>query len=116
MGHNSFFIAGDHAAIIANDTNDLRYRGIVRSVPPGFQAPARTNDGAEILMLVEDGTLEIMIGGGSTLVVEGGFVRVPKHATFAYRNPGQRAARFLVRTEPPHDRSTTCRITLEFAA
>lgn len=116
MAGTSFIIAGDRAAIVANDLSDPHYRGAVHYVPAGAQVPARTNDEAETVFFVERGTLEFMVGGPSSFVAEGGFVRVPVAVPFAYRNAGYRTARLLVRTERPTDRKVLRKITLEFAA
>jgi quercetin dioxygenase-like cupin family protein len=116
MAGTSFFVAGDRAALVANDLNDPHYMGAVHYVPVGAQVPARTNDEAETIFFVERGTLEFMVGGPSSFVAEGGFVRVSAGVPFAYRNAGYETARLLVRTERPTGRKPLRKITLEFAA
>ena len=115
MAGTSFFVAGDQAAIIANDLSDPHYRGRAHHVPVAAQVPVRTS-GAETLFFVERGTLEFMVGGGSSLVGSGGFVRVSAGVSYAYRNAGYETARLLVRTETPRDRKALRKIILEFAA
>ncbi|HWA20748.1 MAG TPA: cupin domain-containing protein [Devosia sp.] len=116
MAGRNFIVAGDRAAIIANDLSDPHYLGAMHYVPVGVQVPARTNDAAETIFFVERGTLEFMVGGPSGFVAKGGFVRVPVGVPFSYRNAGHETARLLVRTEGPKDRRPLRRITLEFAA
>ena len=56
MNERAFVIAGDQAAVIANDTNDARYRAAVHYVPVGVQVPVRSHGDAETqFMLITHG-------------------------------------------------------------
>jgi mannose-6-phosphate isomerase-like protein (cupin superfamily) len=111
----SFFLAGNQVVFVANaDGADLRYRAHAHTVPPNVQVPARTNDHAETVFVVEIGTLEFMVGGAVGHVSAGGFVRIPPGVAFGYRNIGSEPAQILSRSMPPTKR--TCRVTFEIAA
>jgi len=111
----SFFLAGNRVVFVANSEGaDLRYRAHAHTVPPHVQVPARTNERAETVFVVEHGTLEFMIGGAVGHVVTGGFVRVPAGIAFGYRNIGREPAQILSRSMPPA--KVSCRVTVEIAA
>src|SRR4051812_48476338 len=114
MGNRAFLIAGDRAAVIANDNCDFRYRATVHSVPVGVQVAARTNETAETHFLVDDGIVEFMIGGRAGIVLAGDFVRVPQGVPFAYRNAGDPTARVLVRTTSPAAARRVAQLRAEF--
>ncbi|MEO6394736.1 MAG: cupin domain-containing protein [Devosia sp.] len=116
MPKTSFFVAGDRAALVANDTADLKYRAAVHYVPPGAQVPIRTNESNDTICFVEVGTLEFMIGGPAGFVGAGGFIRVPRGVPFAYRNAGRDTARLLVRAELPASTRKSVRVVIEIAA
>lgn len=116
MGKRAFLIAGDQAAVIANDVTDFRYRAATHYLPVGVQAPARTNPNAETQFLLEDGTVEFMIGGASGIVFAGDFVRVPAGMVYAFRNAGETAARLLCRTVSPVAMRRAVQISASFAA
>ena len=116
MGKTSFVIAGDRAAIVANDVNDFRYRAAVHYLAVGEQVPVRCHDRAETQFMIEDGMVEFMVGGAAGIVMAGDFVRVPPGVCYAYRNFGDEAARILVRTSSPQTVRRALRIGFEFAA
>jgi mannose-6-phosphate isomerase-like protein (cupin superfamily) len=116
MAQNAFVIAGDRAAIIANDNCDFRYRAAVHYVAVGVQVPVRCHDQAETQFMVEDGMVEFMIGGAAGYVLPGDFVRVPAGVPYAYRNAGETTARVLVRTVSPQIVRCALRVTAGFAA
>ena len=116
MGNRAFLIAGDRAALIANDDTDFRYRAAVHYLPVGVQVPVRCHDGAETQFMVEDGEVEFMIGGATGLVLGGDFVRVPAGVVYAYRNVGDTTARVLVRSVSPSATQRAMRVIAEFAA
>jgi mannose-6-phosphate isomerase-like protein (cupin superfamily) len=101
MGKRAFVIAGDHAAIVADDVCDFRYRAAAHEVPVGVQSAALCNPNAETQFMVEDGFVEFMVGGASAVVFAGDFVRVPAGAHHAYRNASDAPARILCRTVSP---------------
>jgi mannose-6-phosphate isomerase-like protein (cupin superfamily) len=100
MHDRAFFIAGDRAAVIANDIADRRYRAAAHHVPVGVQVPVRSHAGGETQLMLEDGTLEFMVGGAAGFVTAPHFVRVPPGVPYAYRNVGDHTARLLVRAAP----------------
>ena len=116
MGKRAFVIAGDRAAVIANDVSDFRYRAATHYLPIGVHAPARTNPTTETQFLVEDGMVEFMIGGASGIVFEGDFVRVPAGMVYAYRNAGESEARLLCRTVSPVAMRRAVQVSASFAA
>lgn len=116
MGKRAFMIAADRAAVIANDVSDFRYRAATHYLPIGVQAPARTNPTTETQFLVEDGTIEFMIGGASGIVFAGDFVRVPAGMVYAYRNAGESDARLLCRTVSPVAMRRAVQVGASFAA
>jgi glyoxylate utilization-related uncharacterized protein len=115
MAGTSFFVAGDRAAIIANDSSSPRYRGAVYQVPVGAQIQGRNSE-AELVFFVQRGTMEFMVAGASDFVAAGGFMRVRAGESYAYRNAGYETAQLLVRAETPRDRKVLRTIVLEFAA
>jgi mannose-6-phosphate isomerase-like protein (cupin superfamily) len=116
MGHRGFMIAGGHAALVANDVNDFRYRATAHYVPVGVQVPVRTHDRAETQFVVEDGVVEFMIGGAAAIVLTGDFVRVPAGVPYAYRNAGDTTARVLMRAVNPTAVQRAMQVTVTFAA
>ena len=116
MGKQAFVIAGDRAALVANDTTDFRYRAAAHYLPVGVQLPVRSHDHAEIQFMVEDGIVEFMIGGSAGIVFCGDFVRVPAGVPYAYRNAGDTTARLLVRSVNPIPTRQATQIIATFAA
>ena len=116
MNDRAFVIAGDQAAVIANDIADARYRAAVHYVPVGVQIPVRSHGDAETQFMLEDGTLEFMVGGGATYVTAPNIVRVPPGVPYAYRNVGEHTARLLVRAHKPEPTSKMIRACIEYAA
>ena len=51
--------------------------------------------------MLEDGTLEFMIGGAAAYIGAPNLVRVPPGVPYAYRNVGEHTARLLVRAGRP---------------
>jgi mannose-6-phosphate isomerase-like protein (cupin superfamily) len=116
MAQKAFVIAGDRAAIVANDNCDFRYRALAHYLPVGVQVPVRCHDNAETQFLIEDGLVEFMVGGGAGMVMPGNFVRVPAGVPYAYRNAGDTTAMVLVRTVSPQIARRALKVTAEFAA
>lgn len=116
MGKSSFVIAGNRAAIVANDVTDFHYRAAVHHLPPGARVMARSNDFAETQIMVEDGTIEVMVGGASGYVLSGDFVRVPPGVAYAYCNGSDTIATLLIRSVSPEPQRQALRVTLESAA
>jgi mannose-6-phosphate isomerase-like protein (cupin superfamily) len=116
MGKPAFLIAGDRAAVIANDNCDFRYSAAVHYLPVGVQVPLRSNGTAETQFLVDDGVVEFMIGGIGGIVLAGDFVRIPQGVPYAYRNAGDATARILVRTTSPAAARRVAKLNAGFAA
>lgn len=116
MNDRSFVIAGDQAAVIANDTDDTRYRAAVHYVPVGVQVPVRSHGDAAMQFMLEDGTLEFMVGGAATYVTAPQTMRVPAGVPYAYRNVGEHTARLLVRAAKPEPTYKMIRAYVEYAA
>jgi mannose-6-phosphate isomerase-like protein (cupin superfamily) len=116
MRAKAFVIAGDHAALIANDTCDFRYHATSHHVPAGVQVSARSHDRSETHFMVVDGMVEFMVGGASGIVLAGDFVRVPAGVVYAYRNVGDSLAHLLVRHINPATARIAARISRHYAA
>ena len=116
MNERAFVIAGDKAAVIANDTNDSRYRAAVHYVPVGVQVPVRAHGDAETQFMLEDGMLEFMVGGAATYITAPQMMRVPAGVPYAYRNAGETTAQVLVRTVSPYPLRRAVKLIAEFAA
>lgn len=116
MNNRAFVITGDHAAMIANDIDDTRYRASAHYLPVGVQVPVRSLDDAETQFMLEDGTLEFMVGGAATYITAPNMVRVPPGVPYAYRNVGDDTALLLVRASKPEPAYKMIRACIEYAA
>jgi quercetin dioxygenase-like cupin family protein len=76
----------------------------------------RTHDGTETQFLLQDGTLEFMVGGASTYIAAPSLIRVPPGVPYAYRNVGDDTARLLVRAARPAEPVKIVRASIEYAA
>jgi mannose-6-phosphate isomerase-like protein (cupin superfamily) len=93
MTQNAYFVSRDRAVRVANDNGPVPLN--VHSLPPMMQAGARRNGLSEMVLFVEEGIVEFMIGGASGFVTSGGFVRIPAGTTYAFRNAGDDTARIV---------------------
>jgi mannose-6-phosphate isomerase-like protein (cupin superfamily) len=116
MNDRAFVIAGDRAAIVANDIEDFRYHAAAHFVPVGVQVPVRSHGDAETHFMLEDGTLEFMVGGASAYLSAPNHIRVPAGVPYAYRNVGDHTARLLVRATKPEPTYKMIRAYVEYAA
>ena len=116
MAKRAFVIAGDRAALIANDITDFQYLSAVHYVPAGVQVPVTVNGAAETQFMLEMGTLELMVGGASSFISGPDFARVPPGVPYAYRNVGDSTARLLVRAAKPEPTFKIIRACIEYAA
>lgn len=117
MLRRAFFIAGDRIIDIANPCGaGLSYQAQAHVVLPGAQVGPHTQERAETVLLVEDGTLEVMVNGMAALVTAGNFIRIPAMAWYAYRNDSDGAVRVLHRTAPVQHHREGCTITIQIAA
>ena len=116
MSEKAFLIAGDRAAVVANDIEDVRYRAAAHYVPVGVQVPIRSHAETEMQFMLEDGMLEFMVGGAATYLTAPSLIRVPPDVPYAYRNVGDHTARLLVRTVRPAPPVKMVRMSIEYAA
>lgn len=116
MSEKAFLIAGDRAAVVANDIEDARYHAAAHYVPVGVQVPIRSHAGSEMQFMLDDGTLEFMVGGAATYIAAPGLIRVPPDVPYAYRNVGDHTARLLVRAVRPEPAVRMVRVSIEYAA
>jgi len=101
LGCKAFVIAGNRAELIANDGCDFSYRAAVHHLAVGAMIPAHCHEATETHLMVEQGTLEVMVNGVIAMITAGQFLRVPAGMHFAYRNAGNTMARLLLRTVAP---------------
>ena len=116
MRERAFLIAGDQAALIANDISDMRYRAALLHVPVGMQVPVRRHESAETLFYIASGTLEFMAGGAVLPLTGPDHVRVPPGMVHAWRNVGNETAHVLVRTSRPAPAFRMIHACIEYAA
>ncbi len=94
----------------------LSYQGHATCVAPGAQSEPVMHLTAETLIVIEDGTLEMMINGAEMSLAGGQVARVAPGQFFAWRNNDRRTAHFLVKTAAPAQHCTACRVTFSIAA
>jgi glyoxylate utilization-related uncharacterized protein len=82
---------------------------------PGEMSPATKEDNAEVLLFVERGTIELMVGGARFPLAKTQTARIPAGSVFAYRNNGRTDARVSYAVIPPKTTSD-CPTTLTVAA
>lgn len=117
MSTEAFLIAGDRIVYIANPCGaGLQYRAHTQVLPPEALVPVQHHDSAETVIVIKQGTLEVMSGGASGYVSAGNFVRIPPKVAFAYRNAGDGPARLLMRTSPVSKPREALRIIMRIAA
>ena len=117
MCSKAFFIADDRIISIANASGaSTQYRAMPVVLQPGASVEPRRLASAETTIVVESGTLEVMVNGTVSFVADGGFARIPQGVWFAYANAGSGPAHLLVRTSPPPAHRQACRVRLHIAA
>ena len=97
MPKTAYFVSSSRAVRVANDNGPAPLN--VHHIPPMMQAGVRRTGLSAMLLFVEEGIVEFMIGGAAGLVTAGGFVRIPADTQYAYRNAGDDTARLVSRTE-----------------
>ena len=98
MTQSAYFVSRDRAVRVANDNGPIPLN--VHHLPPMMQAGARRNGLSEMVLFVEEGIVEFMIGGAAGIVSQGSFVRIPAEAFYAFRNAGDETARIVSHTAP----------------
>lgn len=113
----AFFIAGEKIIHIANPAGaGLAHQAVPTRVAPGAQSKARMHEGAETVIVVERGTIDLMVNGAVFALCAGQFARVAPGQCFAWRNTGREAAELLVKTVPPTCHKRACKVMLSIAA
>jgi glyoxylate utilization-related uncharacterized protein len=97
MTASAYFVTKNRALRVANDNGPVPLN--VHHLPPNMQAGARRNRLSEMVLFVEEGIVEFMIGGASGFVTSGGFVRIPADTPYAFRNAGDETARIVSQTQ-----------------
>lgn len=105
MTQAAYFISRDRALRVANDNGALPLN--VRHLPPQMRAGMQRTGLSEIVLFVEEGIVEFMIGGASGIVTSGGFVRIPAETAYSYRNAGDDTARLITRSPRPRKGADT---------
>jgi mannose-6-phosphate isomerase-like protein (cupin superfamily) len=117
MSRHAFFIAGDRIVHVANASGaGFQYQAQAHALLPQVQAGPFQHEHAETVLVVEQGTLEVMINGLSTFAGPGAFVRIPAGVWFAYVNVGTGPAHLLCRTAPVPAVRDGLRVTVELTA
>jgi mannose-6-phosphate isomerase-like protein (cupin superfamily) len=96
MTQSAYFVSRDRAVRVANDNGPVPLN--VHHLPPMMQAGIRRNGLSEMVLFVEEGIVEFMIGGAAGFVSQGGFVRIPAEASYSFRNAGDETARIVSHT------------------
>jgi mannose-6-phosphate isomerase-like protein (cupin superfamily) len=116
MTVRALFVAGSQVSPAANDVpSNSPYRASARVLAPGEMSPTTKEDSAEVLLFVERGTIELMVGGARFPLGKTQTARIPAGAVFAYRNNGKADARVSFAIVPPKTKSD-CPTTLTVAA
>jgi mannose-6-phosphate isomerase-like protein (cupin superfamily) len=117
MSRHAFFIAGDRVVHVANPSGaGFHHQAQLHSLSPQAQTGPQQHDLAETVLVVKEGTLEVMINGAAGYVAAGSFVRIPPKTWFAYRNAGDEPALLLCRTAPASPLRDRLLITVQIAA
>lgn len=97
MTQSAYFVSRNRAIRVANDNGPIPLN--VHHLPPMMQAGIRRNGLSEMVLFVEEGIVEFMIGGAAGIVSQGGFVRIPAETAYAFRNAGDETARIVSCTD-----------------
>lgn len=95
MSASAFFVATNRAIRVANDNGPLPVN--VHHLPPLMQVGTRRSGVGEMVLFVEEGVVEFMVGGATGFVTTGGFIRIPADTPYSFRNAGDEAARVVTR-------------------
>lgn len=98
----ALFVAGGLVLPAANDVPaNSPYRASVRILGPGEQTPVMREEHAQVLLYVERGSIELMVGGASFPLGKTQTARITRGSVFAYRNTGKTDARVSTAIVPP---------------
>jgi len=117
MPQHAFIVTGDKVLHIANPAGAaFPYQATSQVLLPQVQVDPQRHESAETVIVVAQGTLEMMVNGAAALVGAGSHVRVPPGVWFAYRNPSDFPVRLLSRTAPVPPSGRHCRVTVQLTA
>jgi mannose-6-phosphate isomerase-like protein (cupin superfamily) len=117
MSRHAFFITGDRVVPVANAAGaGFQYQAQAHVLLPQVQIGPHRHEHSETVIVVSEGTLEVMVNGMASLVGAGSFVRIAPGTWFAYRNAGEGPARVLCRTAPQQARRHGLRVTIHLTA
>jgi glyoxylate utilization-related uncharacterized protein len=97
MSANAYFISPNRALRVANENGPVPLN--VHHLPPMMQAGIRRNALTEMILFVEEGIVEFMIGGATGFVTTGGFIRIPADTLYSFRNAGDETAKLVTRKQ-----------------
>ena len=113
MTVRALFIAGSQVTPVANDVPaDSPYRASARLLAPGEMSPTTKEENAEVLLFVEHGAIELMVGGARFPLLRTQTARIPAGSVFAYRNSGKTDARVSYAMVPPRTASSPTALTI----
>ena len=104
MPLTAHFVTQNRALPVANDNGPVPAN--VHHLPPMVQVGVRRNSLSAMVLFVEEGIVEFMIGGAAGFVTASGFVRIPADTPYAYRNAGDETARLVSRAVGPSSTET----------
>ncbi|WP_055049290.1 cupin domain-containing protein [Devosia sp. A16] len=117
MSRHAFFVAGERVVHVANPCGaGFQYQAQAHTLPPQVQVGPHQHDLAETVLVVSEGTLEVMVNGAVGLVAAGAFISIPPKTWFAYRSVGDDPVRLLCRTAPAAAARHACTVTIHIAA
>lgn len=116
-GTRAFFIADGKVVHVANAAGaSVNYHAHLQWLPPGAQSEARCLEAADTLIVAQKGDLDLMINGLVSTLPAGQFARITAGTWHAWRNAGDRACSFLVRTVGRRPQGPACQIKMTIAA
>jgi len=117
MSNRAFIVCRGRVVHVANPADaGLQYQAHPVTLAPGAGIEPARHTCAETIVVVQQGTLEVMINGAESIIGNGSFARIPPGMWFTYRNIGMRAAELLVRTTPRSDVRGSISITFSLTA
>lgn len=117
MLRSALLIIGDTLIPVANgDGAGPQYCARQHILFPGEHLPARMHSGAETVLAVTAGKIELMVNAASGELAAGSFARIAPGLHFAGRNTGDIPAVVLIRTTPLGAPKPTRTITIQMSA
>ncbi len=101
MTAEAYFVLGANVTFIATgETTGGKFDAFEHYLAVGGQMPAQVNTREEEVFFIQEGLFEFMVGGVSSYVKPGDFVRVPPKSVYAFRNALQLPAKLLSQSYP----------------